>query len=222
MCPTGRRPEAPRQDHCCASISAGQRHSHFQRTLSPGIGPGTAQIILAGIGADMSRFPTPEHLVSCAKLRPHTIRSGGEAQRRPGRTGKPLAQGNPCRDRQRRGHARPWSPSHGRFIVIRSARGPDAAACPPTPRFSDQLPHLGIGTADPPDLHLTLASGFTVVADRAPQPTADIVSLDQRSSAPAASRCDLPEEDSCAQPFTVRSEGRKLSRSPRSTSRFRA
>ncbi|MEU2737369.1 IS110 family transposase [Streptomyces sp. NPDC007095] len=30
----------------------------------PGIGPATAQIILAEIGADMNRFPTPEHLVS--------------------------------------------------------------------------------------------------------------------------------------------------------------
>lgn len=36
----------------------------------PGIGPATAQIILAEIGADMSRLPTPEHLVSWAKLCP--------------------------------------------------------------------------------------------------------------------------------------------------------
>ena len=42
----------------------------------PGIGPATAQIILAEIGADMSRFPTPEHLLSWLKLRPRTIQSG--------------------------------------------------------------------------------------------------------------------------------------------------
>jgi transposase len=33
----------------------------------PGIGPATAQIILAEIGADMSRFPTPEHLVKISR-----------------------------------------------------------------------------------------------------------------------------------------------------------
>jgi transposase len=55
----------------------------------PGIGPGAAQIILAEIGFDMSRFPTPGHLVSWAKLCPRTIQSG--AIQRGGKTGK----GNP-------------------------------------------------------------------------------------------------------------------------------
>ncbi|MGW3664783.1 transposase [Streptomyces sp. NPDC005141] len=55
----------------------------------PGIGPATAQIIIAEIGADMSRFPTPEHLVSCAKLRPRTIQSGAK------NTTGPAGQGNP-------------------------------------------------------------------------------------------------------------------------------
>jgi len=41
----------------------------------PGIGPGAAQVILAEIGLDMSRFPTAEHLVSWAKLCPRTIQS---------------------------------------------------------------------------------------------------------------------------------------------------
>ncbi|WP_369394905.1 transposase [Streptomyces sp. CG1] len=44
----------------------------------PGVGPATAQIILAEIGTDMSRFPTPEHLVSWAKLCPRTIQSGAK------------------------------------------------------------------------------------------------------------------------------------------------
>jgi transposase len=55
----------------------------------PGISTTGAQIILAGIGLDMTRFPTPGHLVSWAKLCPRTIQSG--ASSRAGRTGK----GNP-------------------------------------------------------------------------------------------------------------------------------
>jgi transposase len=55
----------------------------------PGIGPKAAQTIIAEIGLDMSRFPTPEHLVSWAKLCPRTIQSGPIS--RAGKTGK----GNP-------------------------------------------------------------------------------------------------------------------------------
>jgi hypothetical protein len=55
----------------------------------PGIGVLNAQGILAEIGTDMSRFPTPEHLVSWAKLCPRTIQSGPVT--RAGKTGK----GNP-------------------------------------------------------------------------------------------------------------------------------
>ena len=55
----------------------------------PGIGAHNAQAILAEIGLDMSRFPTPEHLVSWAKLCPRTIQSGPIT--RAGKTGR----GNP-------------------------------------------------------------------------------------------------------------------------------
>jgi transposase len=54
-----------------------------------GVGQRAAQTIIAEIGLDMTRFPTPEHLVSWAKLCPRTIQSGPAI--RAGKTGK----GNP-------------------------------------------------------------------------------------------------------------------------------
>ena len=54
-----------------------------------GIGEHNAQVIIAEIGLDMSRFPTPAHLVSWAKLCPRTIQSGPVT--RGGHSGK----GNP-------------------------------------------------------------------------------------------------------------------------------
>ncbi|WP_461479837.1 IS110 family RNA-guided transposase [Mycobacterium sp. HUMS_1102779] len=54
-----------------------------------GVGEHNAQVIIAEIGLDMTRFPTPGHLVAWAKLCPRTIQSGPVT--RGGRTGK----GNP-------------------------------------------------------------------------------------------------------------------------------
>jgi transposase len=56
---------------------------------SPASPPLGAQLVIAEIGLDMSRFLTPGHLVSWAKLCPRTIQSG--ARHRAGRTGT----GNP-------------------------------------------------------------------------------------------------------------------------------
>jgi transposase len=58
-------------------------------TEIPGIGVDHAEVILAEIGQDMTRFPTAKHLVSWARLSPRTIQSG--PKRRGGKTGK----GNP-------------------------------------------------------------------------------------------------------------------------------
>jgi transposase len=44
----------------------------------PGIGPTTAAIILAEIGLDMTRFPTPGHLASWAKFAPGIKSSAGK------------------------------------------------------------------------------------------------------------------------------------------------
>jgi transposase len=55
----------------------------------PGIGLRAAQVIVAKIDLDMTRFPTDDHLASWAKVSPRTIQSG--ARSRSGKTGK----GNP-------------------------------------------------------------------------------------------------------------------------------
>jgi transposase len=55
----------------------------------PGISAHAAQVIIAEIGLDMTRFPTAAHLVSWARLSPRTIQSGPRT--RPGKT----AKGNP-------------------------------------------------------------------------------------------------------------------------------
>jgi len=46
----------------------------------PGIGVTTAQEILAETGTDMSRFPTPSHLVSWAKFAPKARQSAGRSK----------------------------------------------------------------------------------------------------------------------------------------------
>ena len=56
-----------------------------------GIGEHNAQVIIAEIGLDMRRFPTPAHLVSWAKLCPRTIQSGPVT--RGGRKGNPYLKG---------------------------------------------------------------------------------------------------------------------------------
>ena len=55
----------------------------------PGIGKICAQDLIAEIGVDMARFPTPGHLVSWAKFAPQARQSAGK--NKPGTTGK----GNP-------------------------------------------------------------------------------------------------------------------------------
>ncbi|WP_019732178.1 IS110 family transposase [Mycobacterium avium] len=72
-----------------ASRKAGELTTIDRLDEIPGVGPVNAQIILAEIGLDVSRFPTAGHLVSWAKLCPRTIQSG--PVQRSGKAGK----GNP-------------------------------------------------------------------------------------------------------------------------------
>jgi transposase len=59
----------------------------------PGIGTTTAQEILAETGTDMSRFPTPGHLVSWAKFAPRARQSAGRSKAATAGKGNPWLGG---------------------------------------------------------------------------------------------------------------------------------
>jgi transposase len=59
----------------------------------PGVSNRTAQVILAEIGTDMSRFPTPGHLVSWAKFAPTARQSAGRSKAATAGKGNPWPGG---------------------------------------------------------------------------------------------------------------------------------
>lgn len=66
-----------------------ERNWRSARTICdgvPGIGPRVAEVIIAELGSDMSRFPDAKHAASWARLSPGQNESGGK--RRSGRIGK--------------------------------------------------------------------------------------------------------------------------------------
>jgi len=83
-------PTTDGDDHDAGEVASRARLTAIERLDEiPGISPLGAQVILAEVGLDMTRFPTANHLASWAKLTPRTIQSG--ARHRAGKTGK----GNP-------------------------------------------------------------------------------------------------------------------------------
>jgi len=58
-------------------------------TTMPGVSELTAQVVLAEIGADMARFPTPAHLLSWATMCPRNDESAGKRRSTRTRKGSP-------------------------------------------------------------------------------------------------------------------------------------
>jgi transposase len=58
-------------------------------TTIPGVSELTAQVVLAEIGADMARFPTPGHLLSWATMCPRNDESAGKRRSTRTRKGSP-------------------------------------------------------------------------------------------------------------------------------------
>ena len=68
---------------------------HFRDLICtiPGIGGRTADVIVAETGADMTRFPTAQHLASWAGTTPGNNESAGKVKSRHTRPGNPYLQG---------------------------------------------------------------------------------------------------------------------------------
>lgn len=89
----------------------------------PGVGPTTARVILAEIGADMTRFPTPGHLVSWAGLCPEMNESAGKRRSNKLRKGDPWLKTALCQVAWAAVRRKQRSYLHDLYHRVRSRRG---------------------------------------------------------------------------------------------------
>jgi len=76
-------------DHDVGKLLAPIRECARLLTTMPGVSELTAQVVLAEIGADMARFPTPAHLLSWATMCPRNDESAGKRRSTRTRKGSP-------------------------------------------------------------------------------------------------------------------------------------
>ena len=112
---------------------------------SPASASPAAQDLLAEIGTDMARFPTPGHLVSWAKFAPTARQSARPKQGRRHRQGQPLARRHPRRGRRRR---RPDQTFLG-LPLQRIARRRGASNAPWSPSATPSWSSPGTWLSDP-------------------------------------------------------------------------
>ena len=83
-----------------ARLAAEQEATALLETI-PGVGRRTAEVLVAEIGTDLSRFPSAQHLASWAGMCPGNAESGGRRPRRPHPSRQRLAAAHAGRGRQR-------------------------------------------------------------------------------------------------------------------------
>jgi transposase len=93
----------------------------------PGVGRTTASVVIAEIGADMTRFPTPGHLVSWAGLCPELNESAGRKRSNKLRKGDPWLKTALCQAAWSSIRCKKQSYLHALYHRIRSRRGAQKA-----------------------------------------------------------------------------------------------
>lgn len=89
----------------------------------PGVGIRTAQVILAELGVDMTRFPTAQHAASWAGMCPGTNASGGKRRTTHTRTGSPWLRAALCESAWAAGRCRDgYLPTQFRRLAARRGR----------------------------------------------------------------------------------------------------
>lgn len=78
---------------------------HRRLTTIPGVGKRTAEVIIAEIGVDMSRFPTAAHLASWAGMCPGNHESGGKRRSGKARKGDAALRSALCESARGPSHA---------------------------------------------------------------------------------------------------------------------
>jgi transposase len=93
----------------------------------PGLGDGTARVVVAEVGADMSRFKTPGHLVSWAGLCPRMDESAGKRRSTKIRDGNKWLKSALCQAAWAGVRCKKRGYLHAQFWRLRARRGPGKA-----------------------------------------------------------------------------------------------